>query len=102
MSHLFLVRHGQASFLEPDYDKLSAKGEFQSRLLGDYWTRHNVIYDRVYTGPKVRQKETARIVGEAYKKAGLRWPEPVVLGAFDEFQAEAVLGQTVPRLVESD
>lgn len=102
MSHLILVRHGQASFLEPDYDKLSAKGEFQSRLLGAYWTRHRVIHDRVYTGPKVRQRETARIVGEAYKKAGLPWPEPVVLAAFDEFQAEAVIGQTLPRLVESD
>jgi broad specificity phosphatase PhoE len=102
MSHLLLVRHGQASFLEPDYDKLSPKGEMQGRLLGGYWTEHKVPFDRVYTGPKVRQKETARIVGEAYKKAGLPWPEPVVLPAFDEFQAEAVLEQTLPRLVESD
>ncbi|HEY6306533.1 MAG TPA: phosphoglycerate mutase family protein [Candidatus Angelobacter sp.] len=102
MSHLFLVRHGQASFLEPDYDKLSAKGESQSQLLGEYWTKHKVIYDRAYTGPKVRQKETARIVGEAYRRAGLSWPEPVVLPAFDEFQAEAVLEQTLPPLVERD
>ncbi len=102
MSLLFLVRHGQASFLEPDYDKLSAKGELQSRFLGDYWTRHKVVYDRVYTGPKVRQKETARIVGEAYKRAGLPWPEPEILPAFDEFQAEAVLEQTLPHLIEND
>ena len=102
MSHLLLVRHGQASFLEQDYDKLSAKGEMQGRLLGCYWTEHKVLFDRVYTGPKVRQKETARIVGEAYQKAGLPWPEPVVLAAFDEFQAEAVLAQTLPQLVKSD
>lgn len=102
MSHLLLVRHGQASFLEPDYDKLSSKGEMQGRLLGDYWTKHKVLFDRVYSGPKVRQKETARIVGEAYKKTGVPWPEPVVLAAFDEFQAEAVLAQTLPLLVESD
>jgi broad specificity phosphatase PhoE len=102
MSHLFLVRHGQASFLEPDYDKLSAKGELQCRLLGDYWVGHQVIYDRVYTGPKVRQRETARIVGQAYRKAGLPWPEPVVLSAFDEFQAEAVMQHSLPVLVESD
>jgi broad specificity phosphatase PhoE len=102
MSHLFLVRHGQASFLEPDYDKLSVKGELQAGLLGEYWARHQVIFDRVYTGPKVRQKETARIVGEAYRSAGLSWPEPVVLAAFDEFQAEAVMAQTLPPLVERD
>jgi broad specificity phosphatase PhoE len=102
MSHLFLVRHGQASFLEPDYDKLSTKGETQSRLLGEFWAKHKVVFDRVYTGPKVRQRETARIVGEQYKETGSTWPEPAVLSAFDEFQAEAVLEQTLPPLVESD
>lgn len=102
MSDLLLVRHGQASFLEPDYDKLSAKGEMQARLLGDHWATHKLLFDRVYTGPKLRQKETARIVGEAYKRAGLPWPEQVVLAAFDEFQAEAVLEQTLPLLVKSD
>lgn len=102
MSHLFLVRHGQASFLEPDYDKLSPKGETQSRLLGDYWARHGIVFDRVYSGPRVRQKETARIVGEEYRSAGLRWPEPEVLTEFDEFRAESVVEQTLPRLLESD
>jgi broad specificity phosphatase PhoE len=102
MSHLFLVRHGQASFLEPDYDSLSAKGETQSRLLGDYWAKNGVIFDRVYSGPRIRQKETARIVGEAYRSAGLSWPEPIVLTEFDEFRAESVMEQTLPQLVESD
>lgn len=102
MSHLLLVRHGQASFLEPDYDRLSAKGETQSRLLGDYWASHGITFDRVYSGPRVRQKETARIVGEAYKSAGLRWPEPVVLAEFDEFRAESVVAQTLPMLMETD
>jgi broad specificity phosphatase PhoE len=102
MSQLILVRHGQASFLEPDYDKLSAKGELQSRLLGEYWAQHAVALDRVYTGPRVRQKETARIAGEAYSKAGLSWPEPVVLDAFDEFQAEAVMAQGLPKLIAGD
>jgi broad specificity phosphatase PhoE len=102
MSSLFLVRHGQASFLERNYDKLSAKGEEQSRMLGEYWTGLKICFDRVFSGPKVRQRETARIVGEAYKSAGLPWPEPVVLPEFDEFQAEAVLERSLPELIESD
>jgi len=102
MSSLFLVRHGQASFLERNYDKLSAKGEEQSRMLGEYWTGLNICFDHVYSGPKVRQRETARIVGDAYKSAGLPWPEPVVLPEFDEFQAEAVLERSLPGLIESD
>ena len=102
MSNLFIVRHGQASFLEPDYDRLSKKGEAQARLLGDYWTKKPLIFDLVYSGPRRRQKETARIVGEAYREAGLPWPDPVVAREFDEFQAEAVLASTLPRLVETD
>jgi broad specificity phosphatase PhoE len=102
MSRLFLVRHGQASFLERNYDKLSAKGEEQARILGSYWAGLNVVFDRVYSGPKVRQRETARIAGEAYKATGIPWPEPTVLNAFDEFQAEAVMERSLPELVETD
>jgi broad specificity phosphatase PhoE len=102
MSRLILVRHGQASFLERNYDKLSPKGEEQSRLLGEYWAEHKVHFDRVYSGPRVRQRETARIVGEAYRRAGVAWPEPVVLDAFDEFQAEAVMERCLPELIAQD
>jgi len=102
MSYLFIVRHGQASFLEQDYDRLSVKGELQSRILGEYWASHKLAFDRVYSGPRVRQRETARIVGEAYKKAGLSWPEIETMNAFDEFRAEAVIEQALPRLVDSD
>ena len=102
MSRLFLVRHGQASFLEPDYDKLSSKGEAQARLLGEYWARHKTVVDAVYSGPRVRQIETARIAGEAYSAAGLTWPDPIVMPEFDEFRAEAVMEQNLPRLLESD
>ena len=102
MSHLLLVRHGQASFLEPDYDKLSQKGEAQSRLLGEYWGAHKIAFDRVYSGPRVRQRETERLAREAYRKSGMRWPEIEILDQFDEFRAEAVMEQSLTRLVESD
>jgi|ERR1700749_4202679 broad specificity phosphatase PhoE len=102
MSRLFLVRHGQASFLERNYDKLSAKGETQSRMLGEYWAGLNLCFDRVYSGPRVRQRDTARIAGEAYKAAGIAWPEPTVLQEFDEFQAEAVIERSLPELIETD
>jgi broad specificity phosphatase PhoE len=102
MSDLFLVRHGQASFLESDYDRLSAKGEAQGRLLGEYWASKQMSFDLVYSGPRRRQKDTARIVGEAFRDRGLRWPEPVVVSEFDEFQAEAVMAKSLPQLIESD
>jgi len=102
MSRLFLIRHGQASFLERNYDKLSPKGEQQSRILGEYWAGLKLRFDHVYTGPRVRQRDTARIAGEACGAAGLPWPEPVVLKAFDEFQAETVMEKCLPELIETD
>lgn len=102
MSRLFVVRHGQASFLEPDYDRLSAKGQAQSRMLGEYWARQRLRFDAVYTGPRKRQKDTARIVGEIYTSAGLKWPEPKVVDAFDEFKAEAVLEHALAGLIQTD
>lgn len=102
MSRLFLVRHGQASFLERNYDKLSVKGEAQSRMLGEYWAGLKLHFDHVYSGPRLRQRETARIVGEVYRDAGLNWPQPAVLDTFDEFQAEMVLERSLPELIETD
>ncbi len=102
MSRLFLVRHGQASFLEANYDRLSPKGEDQARMLGEYWARHNTVLDRVYSGPRVRQAESARLAGQTYAASGLNWPQPTVMTEFDEFQAEAVMERSLPGLVERD
>ena len=100
MSHIILVRHGQASLLERDYDKLCANGEAQAGLLGEYWSRRGVVFGSVYSGPRVRQLETARIVAEAYRSAGLGFPETVVMSEFDEYQAEAVLRECLPQLLQ--
>ena len=32
-----MVRHGQASFGQENYDRLSDKGILQMRALGEYW-----------------------------------------------------------------
>jgi broad specificity phosphatase PhoE len=102
MGRIVLIRHAQASFLEANYDQLSAIGEQQARRLGQYWVRLKLSFHRVYSGPRVRQKDTARIVAEVYRDAGLPFPEPVVMEEFDEYHADAVLEQSLPQLLESD
>jgi broad specificity phosphatase PhoE len=102
MSRLFVVRHAQASFLDPNYDKLSPLGETQARLLGEYWAGHGLTFDRGCTGPCVRQKETARFVSETYKKAKLAFPDLVEMPEFDEYQGEAVLKQSLPQLLKTE
>jgi len=97
-----LFRHAQASFLEPDYDKLSNLGEAQARLLGEYWARHRIVFDRACTGPCVRQKDTLAIVSGVYRTAGFPFPDPLVFQEFDEYRGQVVLDRGLPGLLEDD
>jgi broad specificity phosphatase PhoE len=102
VSRVLLTRHAQASFLEANYDKLSPVGEAQARQLGEYWARRVLIFQRVCSGPRIRQKETARIVGEVYHTFGVSFPEPLVMQEFDEYQGEAVIEKSLPDLLKKD
>jgi broad specificity phosphatase PhoE len=102
MGRLILIRHAQASFLDQNYDKLSAIGEAQALRLGQYWVRQKMVFDRVCSGPCVRQKDTARIVADVYRDAALPFPEALMMQEFDEYQADAVLRQGLPRLLENN
>jgi broad specificity phosphatase PhoE len=102
MSVALLVRHAQASFLEPNYDKLSKLGEAQALLLGEYWIRRGIVFDRACSGACVRQTDTLRLVSDAFRKAGRQFPEPLVLPEFDEYRGEVVLERSLPGLLEND
>jgi broad specificity phosphatase PhoE len=102
MSRVLLVRHGQASFLAAEYDKLSPNGELQARALGAYWAAHGRVFDRACTGPRSRQRNTAAIVSRAYADAGVAFPDVVVMPEFDEYQAEDVVKQCLAPLVATD
>ncbi len=101
MGRLLLIRHAQASFLSQNYDRLSDLGERQARLLGEYWAKRNIGFDRACTGPGVRHKDTARLARDACVHAGLQFPEPVVVPEFDEYQGDDVLRRSLPYLLES-
>ncbi len=97
-----MVRHGQASFGETDYDKLSEMGIAQSALLGDYWLKRGQRLDALLTGAQKRQIDTLRIVREAYRKAGRDLPEPVVNEAFNEYDASGMLANFLPILLKEN
>jgi len=102
MGRLFLVRHGQACFLSQNYDQLSPLGETQARHLGSYWAKRKMVFDRAGTGPSQRHRQSAEIASEAYRAAGLPFPELAVMNEFDEFKGPAVLGQSLPQLRAHD
>jgi phosphohistidine phosphatase len=65
---LWLLRHGEA---EPhdarsdDERRLTERGEDQSRAAGRALAAMEIVFQAVYTSPKVRARETARLACEA-------------------------------------
>jgi broad specificity phosphatase PhoE len=100
MALLTLVRHGQASFLAENYDKLSPLGERQAHKLGEYWVRAGVCFDQVYFGPAERQVRTGEIAGAILKENGLPWPDPVSLSELNEYPGIELMRAFLPGLME--
>src|SRR5438309_2176927 len=100
MATMLLVRHGQSSWFEENYDRLSTVGEAQSRLLGERWAGGGLEVTRVFTGPRLRQVRSAELCGEAYSANGRRWPAPVVLEDLDEMRIEPLFREQMPELFE--
>ncbi|WP_170791769.1 histidine phosphatase family protein [Ruegeria lacuscaerulensis] len=66
MSHITLIRHGQANTAardEADYDKLSELGHQQARWLGAHLRDTQANFPRVYSGTLKRHLETAASMG---------------------------------------
>jgi broad specificity phosphatase PhoE len=100
MSVLYVVRHGQASFFEDDYDQLSPLGIQQSQLLGQYWIDQSIEIDEVYSGSLSRQRQTAESTGESFAKAGGNWPELKVVSGLNEYSSEGIMNVLRPELTE--
>lgn len=86
MGRLLLVRHGQASWGEEDYDVLSETGREQARVVGAELAARGAAPLVVLHGALRRQRETAHLLAAA---AGDR---PTELDAdWDEVDHESVL-----------
>lgn len=101
MALLTLVRHGQASYLADDYDKLSPLGEQQARILGQHWFQSGAVFDQIYYGPACRHVHTGEIVAGVYSDAGVDWPKPVKLQELDEYAGIQLMRTFLPGLMET-
>lgn len=59
MASIYVIRHGQASFGEANYDKLSTLGCRQAQVLGEYLRDCGIHFDATYSGDLQRQRKTA-------------------------------------------
>jgi len=97
MSRLLLIRHGQASFSAhperafEDYDRLSELGRRQASVLGDELASGGVVFDQIYAGPLVRQRQTADEVAQAYQRHELFWPGITEVSELAEHEGSRVV-----------
>lgn len=102
MGTLLFVRHGQASFLQENYDQLSPLGEVQARLLGHYLARMGPKLDAVYCGPLERQKQTAQWIGEAFAENNKPWPDVCPVEELAEFPGDRFAKEFLPQLAANE
>lgn len=96
MATLLLIRHGQASYGEADYDRLSTRGEQQARELGKFLA--DARLDKLFVGPLRRQRDTAALACEV--AGNLPAPEP--LAELAEYPAFDLIQHFMPKLVAED
>jgi len=101
MSTLWIIRHGQASFGDSNYDKLSELGQTQSRILGKYFRKTGVVFDKAYTGDMSRQTETAQIVLEGMAVDG-KSMDTLIDPAFNEYDHRSIITALLPGLMEDE
>ena len=99
MGQIFLVRHGQASFGSSNYDQLSARGQAQAGLLGQWFAQRGQRLDRVVTGTMVRHRQSAaaclaRLDGAPQEDA---WHAD---GGFNEYDHDEILHRHRPEFAE--
>ncbi|MCU4121293.1 histidine phosphatase family protein [Variovorax sp. N23] len=97
MGHLYLVRHGQASFGADDYDQLSALGRRQAVRLGAYWRERGMRFDAVITGTLKRHRQTWEGIAEGLRLEAQDvrpWP------GLDEYDSEAVIATIHPEKLQ--
>ncbi|NKB34009.1 MAG: hypothetical protein GKR91_13010 [Pseudomonadales bacterium] len=88
MSELIFVRHGQASFGQKSYDKLSDLGIEQVRILARHWQLVGEEFDHIYAGSLLRQQETAQELMPVVKSSPV---EPETHAGLNEYNGDSLI-----------
>ncbi len=93
MRHIYLIRHGQASFDADDYDQLSTLGEEQARLLGAWLKHSGQSADKIIIGGNRRHRQTAQHCLQQFRSTPQQLAEQDWLldPGFNEFDHEEVV-----------
>lgn len=100
MGQIYLVRHGQASFGAADYDRLSALGIEQARLLGEWFANCSQGFHRVVTGGMTRHRQTAETCLAVLPRALRAETDWETEAGFNEYDHDEVLHRHYPSFAD--
>ncbi len=96
---IYFIRHGQASFGQEEYDRLSRIGERQATILGRHFHRVIPAVDLMYSGGMRRQEQTAEL---ARRSMGESPPPLKTHEAFAEYDHVALFRAYLPAFLEQE
>ena len=99
MAKIYLIRHGQASAGAENYDVLSPHGKVQAERLSAYFKNKGVFFDKIFTGPLERQKDTALHFNSFLQTHNISIKEPQILEGLREHEGPLGFKQDLPRLM---
>lgn len=100
---IHLIRHGQASFGQQNYDQLSATGEIQAQVLGEYLAEIINETPFVVSGSMQRHQQTAHLALQQF----IVEPKINIDDCWNEFDHQQVFAQynarfANPKLIKQD
>jgi len=97
MARIYLVRHGQASLLEDDYDRLSPLGETQARHVGTWLGARIAPPQSIVSGTLKRQQQSVAGCIE-----GAAWTSLTVSldPGFDEHDQDDLIAHAFPQFAD--
>ena len=102
MSIIYLIRHAQASFGQPDYDRLSEAGHLQAAALADHLEQRGIAFHAIYSGSQRRHEQTLAAFRNHESAAGRQCPVATATEAFNEYDSEAILKTLIPLMIEQN
>ena len=96
MATIYLIRHGQASASQVNYDKLSELGVAQAKTLAPYLSDKLGKPDRIERGTLKRHKQTAHYAADHFDV------EPCSQRGWNEYDYQAILAAYEPSLTDPD
>jgi broad specificity phosphatase PhoE len=102
MGDIYFIRHGQASFGQDNYDKISETGDIQSMLLAEYLYNAGIVFDAVYSGTLERQKHTANRFISYYAEKKPPAYELKFVPDLNEYNSKEIIKHYLPLVLNED